>query len=100
HTRSKRDWSSDVCSSDLAASFRHIKNSVTQQLTSELPKLLQNCSEFIEEDSNFSTLHVDLNEEMNRRMAVYMKNFVNDNLKSTRSEERRVGKECGRGELT
>src|SRR5690625_2522271 len=68
---------------DIAASFRHIKNSVTQQLTSELPKLLQNCSEFIEEDSNFSTLHVDLNEEMNRRMAVYMKNFVNDNLKST-----------------
>jgi len=68
---------------DIAASFRHIKNSVTQQLTSELPKLLQNCSQFIEEDSNFSTLHVDLNEEMNRRMAVYMKNFVKDNLKST-----------------
>ncbi|MBU5468581.1 hypothetical protein KQI49_17360 [Virgibacillus sp. MSJ-26] len=68
---------------DIAASFRHIKNSVTQQLKSELPKLLQNCSQFIEEDSNFSTLHVDLNEEMNRRMAVYMKNFVNDNLKST-----------------
>src|SRR5699024_8955131 len=68
---------------DIAASFRHIKNSVTQQLKSELPKLLQNCSQFIEEDSNFSTLHVDLNEEMNRRMAVYMKNFVKDNLKST-----------------
>lgn len=68
---------------DIRASFRHIKSSVTQQLKSELPKLLQNCSQFIEEDSNFSTLHVDLNEEMNRRMAVYMKNFVNDNLKST-----------------
>src|SRR5690625_3913778 len=68
---------------DIAVSFRHIKNSVTQQLTSELPKLLQNCSQFIEEDSNLSTLHVDLNEEMNRRMAVYMKNFVKDNLKST-----------------
>src|SRR5699024_9658909 len=76
------DMKSEV-TDNITVSFRNMKDSLTGQLMSEIPKLLQNCSQFIEEDRNFSTLHVDLNEEMNKRVAVYMKNFVNTNLKQT-----------------
>ncbi|WP_099159060.1 tetratricopeptide repeat protein [Virgibacillus ndiopensis] len=60
----------------MTDSFRTLKESSTQYVMSELPKLLQNCSERIQEDSDFSKIHVDLNEEMNRRIASYMKNYV------------------------
>ena len=76
------DMKSEV-TDNITVSFRNIKDSLTGQLMSELPKLLQNCSQFIDENSNFSTLHVDINDEMNKRTATYMKNFVNTHLKQT-----------------
>src|SRR5207249_6304269 len=37
HTRSKRDWSSDVCSSDLAIELQHVGRSVTATVSDGLP---------------------------------------------------------------
>ncbi|ASK62351.1 hypothetical protein CFK37_09375 [Virgibacillus phasianinus] len=68
---------------DITDSFRILKESYMQHVISELPKLLQDCSELVQEDSDFSKLHVDLNEEMNRRIADYMKNFVLNDQKYT-----------------
>src|SRR5699024_6561947 len=76
------DRNSEV-TDNITEAYRNSKDSPSRELMSEIPKLLQNCSQFIEEDRNFSKLHVDLNEEMNKRVAVYMKNFVNTNLKQT-----------------
>jgi len=61
---------------NITASFQNIKDSLSEQLLSELPKLLQNCSQFIKEDSNFSKLHVDLNDEMNKQLASFMIKIV------------------------
>lgn len=82
-THEQLDDMKNEMADDITTSFCDIKDALTGQLMSELPHLLQNCSEFIEEDSNFSTLHVDLNEEMNKRVALYMKDFVNNELKQT-----------------
>src|SRR5699024_11324319 len=67
HTRSKRDWSSDVCSSDLNEPIQE-----QQQLDNEA-----NTSKTDESPTQI------------------LENNTDDEYKSTvRSEERRVGKEC------
>src|SRR5699024_11835118 len=92
HTRSKRDWSSDVCSSDLA---EFEINDTTQSLV-----LLKSLDE---EDPNAAFLafsdktsgeetygggrYIDLQLKNDRRVII-------DFNKAYRSEERRVGKEC------
>src|SRR5699024_11892599 len=71
HTSSKRDWSSDVCSSDLRVSTRNQK------------EYLQNQLEFFRK----YTLN----------LGIPIGNVYTDygsGLNYNRSEERRVGKEC------
>src|SRR5207302_5699015 len=85
HTRFSRDWSSDVCSSDLIPTrnieaaverVRHVEREVRYQLA-------------IEADDDFvvvvgRVIRRDLLRRRHRRTRV-----------RDRSEERRVGKECG-----
>src|SRR5207249_5480425 len=82
HTRSKRDWSSDVCSSDL--SFSQQRRTLMSQSTTE-PS--QDPKKGVEEQqpalSDNGNVKVESKVEVNGRRA--------------RSEERRVGKECGWG---
>ncbi|MCM3569762.1 dynamin family protein [Neobacillus mesonae] len=56
----------------LAKSYRTIKKSIQDEITATVPKLLHGCSELIKEDSNFSSIHLELNDEMNRRMQEFL----------------------------
>ncbi|WP_060678585.1 hypothetical protein [Virgibacillus halodenitrificans] len=47
----------------------------------ELPKQLQKSASIIQDDSDFSKINEELNEEMNRRIVVFMKNFVHHDVK-------------------
>src|SRR5207247_7936701 len=67
HTRSTRDWSSDVCSSDLFEKHLFAAEIDRQRLTQADP------------DADYATLFVTSLERL---------------VTETRSEERRVGKEC------
>ncbi len=67
-------------------SFRNIKKVLTENVMSKLPKLLRNCSELVQEDSDFSKLHVELNEEMNKRITTYMRNYILYDFKYTIQE--------------
>src|SRR5699024_11906146 len=69
HTRSKRDWSSDVCSSDLCSKNVHIL------VDQKYPDML---------------LHRSI---LNQRHFLYLE-YKRLIAQSHRSEERRVGKEC------
>src|SRR2546422_7257629 len=70
HTRCSRDWSSDVCSSDL--------NSLCQlALARHTELLLYECCH----DAVGQTCHPDTH-------------YARQNRREERSEERRVGKEC------
>src|SRR5699024_11882682 len=72
HTRSKRDWSSDVCSSDLTGVLeKAFTVSVTNPSTTSASYL------------KLVSLAID---DAGR--------FYSVNYSTTRSEERRVGKEC------
>ncbi|MUV37900.1 hypothetical protein JNUCC1_01706 [Lentibacillus sp. JNUCC-1] len=65
----------------ITDSFRSFKESLTQKMMREIPKRLQSCSEYIKEDSNFSTLHEELNAEMNKQVALYLRHFTKNHLK-------------------
>ncbi|WP_182200273.1 tetratricopeptide repeat protein [Paraliobacillus salinarum] len=65
----------------MTDAFRKMKNSLIQRVLSDLPKQLQESSSIIHEDSDFSTIDEDLNEEMNRCIATFMTNFVNNDVK-------------------
>src|SRR5437868_9637649 len=78
HTRSKRDWSSDVCSSDLADlglyAVRAINIDVTERIQAE----------------------ISLKEASRRKdeFLAMLAHELRNPLAPIRSEERRVGKEC------
>src|SRR3712207_8919110 len=81
HTRYWRDWSSDVCSSDLL--FKHF---ATVAESVEVPVVIYNLP---------MLTGIDLSPSLIARMAAECPNV--SGLKDTvteRSEERRVGKEC------
>src|SRR5699024_11676887 len=83
HTRSKRDWSSDVCSSDLWT---------TTADNTYLPKVATSVVDWIGADTTLMVNDfVDALDIKNTSMDYA--SMWND-LTSFRSEERRVGKEC------
>src|SRR5207249_5140902 len=81
HTRSKRDWSSDVCSSDLAACDLRFKVS---DFELELPHLRGELRKAVVQVLAPELEDVDLVLPRGRSFGVA----------PSRSEERRVGKEC------
>src|SRR5699024_11576094 len=97
HTRSNRDWSSDVCSSDLSAQLSYnsaplgIEGTPVQlSSVSELRSAGWTIPQFQALGMSFESAVVD---EEDRQV-----NVVSLFNGSSRSEERRVGKEwsCGR----
>src|SRR5699024_11676393 len=91
HTRSKRDWSSDVCSSDLHFVIVAVReNRAAKSKISEVHALLDAAKN--------SRLHARQEatqaSETVRDVWVEFDETLVDDLQA-RSEERRVGQECG-----
>src|SRR5699024_12219861 len=92
HTRSKRDWSSDVCSSDLAARYI-LASPAPAFLTETLPGAEE--GDYDEEAMSIlktsreavRNLLADTRRPIGQTLALVL-------LYGCRSEERRVGKEC------
>src|SRR5699024_12126793 len=96
HTRSKRDWSSDVCSSDLGTMFLTTKTylgglHMTQVHftlnTEEVQSIIEHS---VKDDVSKNILTMIFNQLMEEQRSEYIQ-------AKERSEERRVGKEsrCG-----
>lgn len=56
--------------------FYSRKEEIAVDLRKNIPQLLKDCSSLIHEDSNFKTLHLELNEEMNRRIQRYVQDSI------------------------
>src|SRR5699024_12057493 len=83
HTRSKRDWSSDVCSSDLPAApigAASINYSIKSFYIFQCFQVFFSCPHF------YYLLHI-IYKDLSISHMTGVKSFL-------RSEERRVGKEC------
>src|SRR5206468_9855334 len=97
HTRSDRDWSSDVCSSDLhaltAGELAAVAGVTPQTTSSHLSKLVERRLLAVERRGprRFYRLATPLIAQMLEGMMTV--------AASGRSEERRVGKECRWGWL-
>src|SRR5207249_6169153 len=96
HTRSKRDWSSDVCSSDLR------ETRLVQEMMLGLGgvRLLQtlgvDASVFHLNEGHSAFLTLELARQVIEKDRV---TFSEAMKRVRRSEERRVGKECNAGWL-
>lgn len=56
--------------------YHDIKDKMETEIFESVPKLLRECSSLIQEDSNFSTIHLNLNHEMNNRLQEYVEQQV------------------------
>src|SRR5699024_3333700 len=60
----------------MTSSFIDFKEKLLERIQNRLTNLLQDCADLVKEDSDFSNLHVEINEEMNRRIAAYMETRI------------------------
>jgi tetratricopeptide (TPR) repeat protein len=60
----------------ITKSYRTIKDTIQKDMAKTIPAMLKECSALIKEESNFSKIHLDLNEEMNRRLQEYLEQSV------------------------
>jgi len=56
----------------LSRGYQSIKENMKAELLQKIPQILKGCSEYIKENSDFGHLHLELNEEMNRRVEEYL----------------------------
>jgi predicted GTPase len=56
----------------ITRSYRAKKENIQNEISAAVPKLLQECSELIKEDSDFSTIHIELNDVMNSKIQAYL----------------------------
>src|SRR5207249_8317056 len=93
HTRSKRDWSSDVCSSDLPSG----RAPASAQLGDRVPSFDLDAAAFaaIVRDASDEALHELMTADERREVLDGLFQRVPSRIR--RSEERRVGKEWGSG---
>src|SRR5699024_11287720 len=82
HTRSKRDWSSDVCSSDLP---HPLMQSMTRKETSSV-RYCTNCRRSVLSSTRYTSKYLQRVKNSKAAPCLYFKT-------RRRSEERRVGKE-------
>lgn len=56
----------------LAKSYREIKNTIEKEIADTVPKMLRECSGLIKENSDFTRIHLDLNDEMNHKLQQFL----------------------------
>src|SRR5690606_41083431 len=89
HTRFSRDWSSDVCSSDLPITLSVIYLLIAKRLDLPISGVAVPGHFLVRYDSPFETLWIDPFNE-----GAILSREDCEELLQARSEERRVGKEC------
>lgn len=60
----------------LTDAYRAFKDEIKSDLLKTVPKLIRESANILREDSDFGTIHVKLNEEMNKRIADYLQYTV------------------------
>src|SRR5690606_39408633 len=92
HTRFSRDWSSDVCSSDLKNMREVFYNSYVKNCN----VIGATCSSIGKHNKVLSDLLSTMHKKNIKIPTAFYKQYCEIFGKKNRSEERRVGKECSR----
>jgi hypothetical protein len=56
--------------------YMKIKEDVRAEMLEDIPKILRSTSDIVKEDSDYGTLHANLNEEMNDRVQEYLETKI------------------------
>src|SRR5690606_40484478 len=96
HTRFSRDWSSDVCSSDLESIRFLRKNAGWKNQYPLFSDILFCREEYRIAIENYLEPYMNHYVVQRRDEAVQAIRLLSDSARGRRSEERRVGKECRR----
>lgn len=56
----------------ITKQFEEIKTETQEAMKKDIPAILKGCKDFVKEDSDFTKMHVALNEEMNKRINHYI----------------------------
>ncbi|QOV11229.1 dynamin family protein [Viridibacillus arvi] len=64
----------------ITESYRTMKYEIANDLTENIPKILQSCSDLISEESDFGQIDIELNTAMNVRVQKYLEQTVLPNL--------------------
>ncbi|WP_071396193.1 GTP-binding protein [Bacillus tuaregi] len=56
----------------ISKGYQSIKDKMKTELVEKIPQILRGSSEYIKENSDFGKLHLELNEEMNKRVEHYL----------------------------
>ncbi|WP_251550874.1 dynamin family protein [Neobacillus muris] len=60
----------------ITKSYHSLKENIEEEIMAGVRRKLRDCGSLIKEDSNFSKIHLDLNEEMNNQLQDYLENQV------------------------
>src|SRR5206468_6065524 len=90
HTRSDRDWSSDVCSSDLGASPEDIKKAYRKLAKKLHPDSNKKDPKAADKFAELNSAHEIIGDADKRK--AFDRGEIDAEGKPRRSEERRVGK--------
>ncbi|MBS2967675.1 dynamin family protein [Metabacillus sp. KIGAM252] len=63
-------------SAEIRRYFHTVKSEIRQDMTVKIPEMIRACSKLVREDSDFGKIHLQLNEEMNQRIQLYMEDTV------------------------
>src|SRR5699024_12202591 len=94
HTRSKRDWSSDVCSSDLDIETAMSQHPLAAMSLTSLLRRTEPCRVDDAIDAEAAAYAMLLGSDEHHH---WLEQRGPAQPRSSRSEERRVGKECRSG---
>ncbi|OCA83048.1 hypothetical protein A8F94_18060 [Bacillus sp. FJAT-27225] len=67
-------------------SYREILDEARAEAMADIPALLRETSDFLKETSDFRTIHLDMNDEMNRRLNTYLNEKLLPKLKASLAE--------------
>ena len=66
----------DEKSASIVRKYHEIKKEIKEEMEIRIPQILRGCSGLIKEDSDFRKIHLELNDEMNKKLQQY----VEDNI--------------------
>lgn len=66
--------------------YVYVKADIKEEMTKRIPEILRECTSYLKEDSDFRKIHLELNDEMNRRLQEYVQDKVLPNVYSSMQE--------------
>ena len=66
--------------------YVYVKAEIKEEMAKRIPEILRGCTTFIKEDSDFRKIHLELNDEMNRRLQEYVQSHVLPTIYSSMQE--------------